>query len=134
MTFKEAAHEDEVTDPPVVLHMKPKTGFVTSNYERHLNEAMEDIPEKIDSFESSGSGWIVDKFQTLDLKIATYASLQDWTCNGYVEFDYDDDDIDDDSNNISTKWCFHCLDNCDPVKSINFKSQSKSHVTSNYHI
>ena len=45
------------------------------NDERHLNEAMEDITEKIDSFESTGSGWIVDKFQTLDLKIATYAPL-----------------------------------------------------------
>jgi len=40
-----------------------------------FNEAMEDIIEKIDSFESTGSGWIVDKFQTLDLKIATYAPL-----------------------------------------------------------
>ena len=46
----------------------------------------------------------------------------------------DNDDDDDDSNNSSTKLCFHCLDNFDLVKSINFKSQSKSHVTSNYHI
>ena len=75
LAFKKAAHEEEVTDPPVVLNMRPKTGFVATNYERHLNEAMEDITEKIDSFESTGSGWIVDKFQTLDLKIATYAPL-----------------------------------------------------------
>ena len=67
LTFKKAAHEEEVTDPPVVLNMRPKTGFVATDYERHLNEAMKDITEKIDSFESSGSGWIVDKFQTLFL-------------------------------------------------------------------
>ena len=60
LTFKKAAHEEEVNDPPVVLNMRPKTGFDDTNYERHLNEAMEDITEKIDSFESTGSGWIVD--------------------------------------------------------------------------
>ena len=74
----------------------------------------------------------MDKNQTFDLKIATYAPLGEWTCNDYVDFDYDDDD--DDSNNISTKCCFHFLDNCDHVNSVNFKSQSKSHVTINYHI
>ena len=61
LTFKKAVHEEEVTDPPVVLNMRPKTGLFATNYERHLNEAMEDITEKIDSFESTGSGLIVEK-------------------------------------------------------------------------
>ena len=91
--------------------MSLKIGFVDNNYEHDLNEA---IAEQIDSFESNGGGWIVDKFQTLDLKIATYAPLGEWTCNEYVEFDYDDNN--NNNNNISTKWCFYCLDNCGRVK------------------
>ena len=53
LTFRKALHQDEVTDPPMVLNMKPKAGFVATNYERHLDEEMEDITEKIDSFESN---------------------------------------------------------------------------------
>ena len=45
LTFKKEAHQNEVTDPPVVLNIKPKTGFVATNYEHHLNEVMEDITE-----------------------------------------------------------------------------------------
>ena len=48
----------------------------------------------------------MDEFQTLDLKIVTYAPWH-YTCNEYVRFDYDDD-----SNDISTKWSFYCLNGC----------------------
>ena len=71
LTFRKAADQDDVTDLPVVLNMKPKTGFVGTTYDHHHNEAKEGITEQIDSFESNG--WVVDKFQTLDLEIAIYA-------------------------------------------------------------
>ena len=84
LTFWKAVDHDVVTDPPIVLNMNPKTGFVGTNCEHDLNEAMEDITEQIDTFECNESGWMVDKFQTLDLKIAKYAPLGEWTCNEYV--------------------------------------------------
>ena len=52
LTFRKAADQDEVTDPPVLLNMNPKTGFVCVNYEHYPNKAMEDITEQIDSSES----------------------------------------------------------------------------------
>ena len=33
--------KDDVTDPPVVLNIKSKTGFAGTNFERRLNEPME---------------------------------------------------------------------------------------------
>ena len=48
-------------------------GLIGNNYDHDLNEAFQDILEQIESFESDGSGWVVDKFQVLDLKIATSA-------------------------------------------------------------
>ena len=48
-------------------------GLIGNNYDHDLDEALQDIMEQIDSFEGNGSGWIVDKFQTLDLKIVTCA-------------------------------------------------------------
>ena len=38
-----------------------------------FNEEMKDIAEQIDSFEYNRISWIVDTFQTLDFKAATYA-------------------------------------------------------------
>ena len=46
--------------------------FLGTNFEHDHNEAMEDITDQIDGFKSNGSGWVVDKFQALDLKIATW--------------------------------------------------------------
>ena len=58
LTFRKAVDQDAVTDPPIVLYLNPKTGFSGTNYEHDLSEAMKDIKEQIDSFESNGSGWI----------------------------------------------------------------------------
>ena len=43
-----------------------------TNYERELSKALEEMIEKIDTFERNGSGWVVDKFLQLDLNIVTY--------------------------------------------------------------
>ena len=76
LTFKQVADQDEVTLSPVVLNINSKTGVVGTNYKHDLNKAMKDTTEQIDNFESNGIGWIVDKFKTLDLKIATYVLLE----------------------------------------------------------
>ena len=52
LTFIKPASQDDVTDPPVVLHMNPKTGF----YEHDLNDIMDKITEQIGSFEPNESG------------------------------------------------------------------------------
>ena len=73
LTFRKAVNQDILTDPPVVLNTHPLMGLIANNYLHNLDEAFKDITEQIDAFELNGSGWIVDKFLTLDLKIATYA-------------------------------------------------------------
>ena len=50
LTFRKAANQDEVTDPPVARNMNLKTDFVGTNYEHDLNVANEDITEQIYSF------------------------------------------------------------------------------------
>ena len=56
LTFRKAVDQDIVTEPSLVLNMSPKTGFVGSNSEHDLNEAMQDITDQMDSFDCSGSG------------------------------------------------------------------------------
>ena len=56
----------------MVLHTEPKMGLMGTNYEQELSKALEDMMEKIDTFERNGSGWVVDKFLQLDLNIVTY--------------------------------------------------------------
>ena len=73
LTFRKAIDQYAVTDPPIVLNTHPTMGLIGNNYDHDLDEALQDIMEQIDSFESNGSGWTVDKFQTLDLKIVTCA-------------------------------------------------------------
>ena len=46
LTIKKAVDQDDVNDSPVVLNTKPKTGFVATDYEHHLNKAMKDITER----------------------------------------------------------------------------------------
>ena len=73
LTFRKAIDQYAVTDPPIVLNTHPTMGLIGNNYDHDLDEALQDIMEQIDSFESNGSGWIVYKFQTIDLEIVTCA-------------------------------------------------------------
>ena len=75
LIFRKAVDQHVVTDPPVVLNTTPKMGLIGDDYVHDLNEMFQDVMNQIDKFERNGSGWIVDKFQTLDVKIATYAPL-----------------------------------------------------------
>ena len=84
LTFRKAAFLDVITDPPVVLHTEPKMGLMGTNYEQELSKALEEMMEKIDTFERNGSGWIVDKFLQLDLNIATYTPWYHWNVDIYV--------------------------------------------------
>ena len=72
MTFRKAIDDDVVTDPPVVLNTDPIMGLIGNNYENDLDKAFQNILQQIDNFETNGSGWITDKFLTLDLKVVTY--------------------------------------------------------------
>ena len=72
LTFRKAIDDDVVTDPPVVLNTDPVMGLIGNNYGNDLEKALQNILEQIDNFEKNGSGWITDKFLTLDLKIVTY--------------------------------------------------------------
>ena len=47
-------------------------GLIGNNYENDLDKVFQKILQQIDDFETNGSGWITDKFLTLDLKIVTH--------------------------------------------------------------
>ena len=72
LTFRKAIDDDVVTDPPVVLNTDPVMGLIGNNYGNDLEKVFQTILEQIDNFEKNGSGWITDKFLTLDLNIVTY--------------------------------------------------------------
>ena len=72
LTFRKAIDDDVVTDPPVVLNTDPVMGLIGNNYGNDLEKVFKTILEQIDNFEKNGSGWITDKFLTLDLNIVTY--------------------------------------------------------------
>ena len=71
LTFRKAIDDDVVTDPPVVLNTDPVMGLISNNYENDLDKIFQKILQQIDGFETNGSGWITDKFLTLDLRIVT---------------------------------------------------------------
>ena len=47
-------------------------GLMGTNYEQELSKALEDMMEKINTFERNRSELVVDKYLQLDLNIATY--------------------------------------------------------------
>ena len=55
-----------------MLNTDPVIGLIGNNYENDLDKVFQKILQQIDDFETNGSGWITDKFLTLDLKIVTY--------------------------------------------------------------
>ena len=71
LSFRKAEDQDGVTDPLVVLNKNLKTGFAGTNYQPDFNGALTVIMEQIDNSKSNGSGWIVKKVPTFDLKLET---------------------------------------------------------------
>ena len=72
LKIRKAIDDDAVTDPPVVLNTDPVMGLIGNNYENDLDKVFKRILQQMDDFETNGSGWITDKFLTLDLKIVTH--------------------------------------------------------------
>ena len=64
LIFRKAMSLGVITDPPVVLHTAPRMGLIRTNYEQELSKVLEEMIEKVDTFERNGRRWIVDILAT----------------------------------------------------------------------
>lgn len=70
ITFRKAVNPEIVTDPAVYFHSHPVLLYV-GDLESNLQEAMEALLKKINSYEQEGSGWVVDSLVTLIVNVVT---------------------------------------------------------------
>ena len=70
ITFTKAVNPEIVTDPAVYFHSHPVLLY-TGDLESNLQEAMETLLRKIDSYEQEGSGWVVDNLLALIVNVVT---------------------------------------------------------------
>ena len=67
VTFRQAKNPNIITDPPAYFNTRE---HYLGNTEEVLKNEMKVLVEKIDSYEQSGSGWIVDNFISLIVAIS----------------------------------------------------------------
>lgn len=66
---------DIKTDPPVVLSTNPYTAYRGTNLNPLLKNAVQELSEKITTFECNGSGWIIDHLIRLDINVSSFEAL-----------------------------------------------------------
>ena len=69
VTFRQAKNPNIITDPPAYFNTRPHEHYLGNTVEV-LKNKMKVLVEKIDSYEQSGSGWIVDNFISLIVAIS----------------------------------------------------------------
>ena len=69
VTFRQAKNPNIITDPPAYFNTRPHEHYL-GNTEEVLKNKMKVLVEKIDSYEQSGSGWVVDNFVSLIVAIS----------------------------------------------------------------
>ena len=68
VTFRQAKNPNIITDPPAYFNTHPHEQYL-GNIKEVLKNKMKVLVEKIDSYEQSGSGWVVDNFVSLIVAI-----------------------------------------------------------------
>ena len=69
VVFEKGCDPEIKTVPPVVLTTGPKVVYITTNIDKCLENAAEELYEEIETYEGCGSGWIVDYLKRLDTGI-----------------------------------------------------------------
>ena len=69
------ATTDVKTDPPIVLQTNPYTAYRGTDLDPLLNNAAENLSEKISTFERNGSGWVIDHLIRLDINVTSFDVL-----------------------------------------------------------
>ena len=72
VVFEQSTHPEVKTTPPIVLHTDPSAVNVTSDLDMILRNMCEQLLLKINTYEGTGSGWVVDYVDRLDTNIASF--------------------------------------------------------------
>ena len=70
--FEQSCDPEVKTEPPVVLRTDPCVVNIESDIDTILRGMSEELKEKIETYEGSGSGWIIDYIDRLDTDIASF--------------------------------------------------------------
>ena len=76
LTFVKATNPEVVTDPPVVFLTEPVSSTSGDPIELQLKVALRRLWQQIDKYERNGSGWIIDRLVTLDLRVYNHLPLR----------------------------------------------------------
>ena len=72
VVFEQSTHPEVKTNPPIVLHTDPSTVYLASNLDMILRNMCEQLLLKINTYEGTGSGWVIDYVDRLDTNIASF--------------------------------------------------------------
>ena len=72
VVFEKACDPEIKTVPPVVLTTDPITVYMGWNIDECLEEAADELYEKIQIYEGCGSGWTIDYLKLLDTGIYSF--------------------------------------------------------------
>ena len=89
MNFEQSVDCTIVTDPPVVLVTEQFEAYMTDDIPYLLKEASKQLENRIETYEGTGSGWIVSNLISLDttvwcldpLRASSYHPLPKWIQN-----------------------------------------------------
>ena len=76
VVFCKADKEEEVTDPPIVIKSDVFACLSSTDVNKKLSAACEQIKERIDEFVRNGSGWVIHHFVRIDLGLLKYDPLK----------------------------------------------------------
>ena len=85
VVFCKAEKEEEVTDPPIVIKSDVFACLRSTDVNKKLSAACEQIKERIDEFVRNGSGWVIHHFDRIDLGLLKYDPLK---ASSYVKLPY----------------------------------------------
>ena len=74
--FHRAINPNETTDPAMYFVTEPTTSTSSIPLERQLLVALRRLCQEVDTFESHGSGWILDHFVFIDIHVTSYDPLR----------------------------------------------------------
>ena len=69
--FEQSCDPEVKTEPPVVLRTDSCAVHIASDFATILREMSEELKEKIETYEGTGSGWILEYIDRLDTDIAS---------------------------------------------------------------
>ena len=74
--FRKAAKPDVHTNPPIIFLTESVATTDGIPIDLQLNVALRRLWKQIDKFETNGSGWIIDRFVSIDVNMSSFNPLR----------------------------------------------------------